>query len=100
TSLFGGVGAAMVTPVPVVMRLIAIGLVRVPRVANAVYADAICSGVASLVPSAIAGYARAGLGKPAFAARFMTRPIVTSIATSTVTTFKLCTSASRNVTGS
>src|SRR5262245_34372311 len=98
-SFFCGVGAAIVTPLPVVMRLMATGVTRVPRFAKPVYAEATCNGVASLVPNAIAGYARGGFGNPAFAAKFMTRPIVTSIATSTVTTFKLWTNASRNVTG-
>src|SRR5712691_8465210 len=42
-------------PFPVVTRSMAIGVVRVPLAANAVYADATCSGVASAVPRAMAG---------------------------------------------
>src|ERR1043166_4073252 len=95
TSFFWAVGCATVMPLPVVTRVIAIGVVRIPLLANAVYADAICRGVASAVPRAIAGYARDTRGRPAFAARLITRPTVTSIATSTVTTFKLWTIASR-----
>src|SRR6185369_170874 len=41
TSLFCAVGAAIVTPSPVVMRLIAMGVVRLPKLAKAVYAEAI-----------------------------------------------------------
>src|SRR5437867_8111709 len=42
TSFFCAVGCAIVMPLPVVTRVIAIGVVRVPFAANAVYADAIC----------------------------------------------------------
>ena len=44
-------------PLPVVTRVIAIGVVRVPFAAKAEYAEANCNGVASAVPKAIAGYA-------------------------------------------
>src|SRR5260370_41980228 len=59
TSFFCAVGLAIVVPFPVVTRSIAIGVVRVPFAANAAYADATCSGVASAVPTAMAGKASA-----------------------------------------
>src|SRR5437660_3491129 len=57
TSFFCAVGWAIVVPLPVVTRVIAIGVVRVPFAANDEKAEAICNGVASDVPKAIAGYA-------------------------------------------
>src|SRR6185369_12296168 len=45
TSFFCAAGCATVMPLPVVMRVIAIGVVRMPLLANALYADATCNGV-------------------------------------------------------